>query len=368
LLIANQGAYDHEYYSLPLLLPASGLLGKLFDRAMERHRALLTVCALAVVALSLYRYASYLREEAGIGAAGYRARRDATAARILEQATTPEEVVISCNATNPTWLYLARRRGWGRSCASETRESLQRLEETGASSMMGRWSDLETPQGSRVARFLRTSQPLAYDDGEWYVAQLHLDETAGGPPWTRAYNLEFAGKQAGPLPEGWRFDSGRWHRGAARLRGRIEGGRLSAVSPPILPPETAGRVAIVFKMRHLRGSGKAQQLTLQSWRLDEATQLAVVLSPRKRRVTLEQTEGGELLDRESMSVPLRVGKAYRLEILYDHLGFQLLLDRKPILSASDHFSSPPAGAIAIRGRNLDVEIERLWVSVRGSSP
>ena len=157
---------------MPLLLPAAGFLGKLFDRRMESHRLLLTLSALAVAILGLYRYAGYLEEEAGVGTGGYPARRDLMAAEVLAKNTSPSEVVVSCNATNPTWLYLARRRGWGRSCASETQASFQELLDSGASSMMGRWSDLQAPGGERVSRYLRTTHPLAYDDGEWFVARL----------------------------------------------------------------------------------------------------------------------------------------------------------------------------------------------------
>ena len=366
LLIANQGAYDHEYYSLPLLLPAAGFLGKLFDRRMESQRLLLTLSALAVAILGLYRYAGYLEEEAGVGTGGYPARRDLMAAEILAKNTSPSEVVVSCNATNPTWLYLARRRGWGRSCASETQASFQELLDSGASSMMGRWSDLQTPEGERVSRYLRTTHPLAYDDGEWFVARLTDRNSSDGSAWKKTYVADFPERSSAwlPLPEDWHFESGNWALDAAGLQGRTVKGHLSAVAPPFLPPEVAGQVAIELRLRHLRGSGSAQRIAIQAWRRDAATHAAVVFRPRKGTVSLVQTEDGKVLHRISAPTKLRIGKSYRLKILYDHLGFHVLLNRRPILSAPDRFSTPPSGAVAIHGQNLDIEVERLWVSVQ----
>jgi hypothetical protein len=92
--------------------------------------------------------------------------------------------------------------------------------------------------------------------------------------------------------------------------------------------------------------------------------VTAVFSPRKGTVSLVQTEGGKVLHRISAPTKLRIGKSYRLKILYDHLGFHVLLNRRPILSAPDRFSTPPSGAVAIHGQNLDIEVERLWVSVQ----
>jgi len=366
LLIANQGAYDHEYYSLPLLLPAAGFLGKLFDRKMEANRLLLSLSAVAIVTLGLYRYAGYLEEEAGLGVRGYPARQDLMAAQVLEENTSPSEIVVSCNATNPTWLYLARRRGWGRSCASETQGSVQRLLASGASSMMGRWSDLQTPEGEKVSRYLKTAHSLAYDDGEWFVARLRDRDGPKESGLTKIFATDFLERSSAnlSLPEDWHFGPGRWDLNTGGLRGRAVEGRLSAIAPSLLPTETAGQITIWLRMRHLRGSGSAQKITVQTWRRDAATHASVVLSPRKGTMTLVQTDNGEVIHRESRPTRLRIGKLYRLNLLYDHLGFQVFLGRRLILSAPDRFSTPPSGAIAIQGQNLDVEVERILVSVQ----
>ena len=366
LLIANQGAYDHEYYSLPLLLPAAGFLGKLFDRKMEAHRLLLSLCAVAIVTLGLYRYAGYMEEEAGLGVGGYPARRDLMAAEVLEENTSPSEIVVSCNATNPTWLYLARRRGWGRSCASETQQSVQRLLESGASSMMGRWSDLQTPEGEKVSRYLKTAHSLAYDDGEWFVARLTDRDGPKESGWTKIFATDFLERSSAnlSLPADWQLEAGRWDLNPAGLRGRTVDGNLSAIAPALLPIETAGQVSIWLRMRHLRGSGSAQKITVQAWRRDAATHASVVLSPRKGTMTFVQTDNGEVIHRESRPTRFRIGKLYRLNLLYDHLGFHLFLGRRLILSAPDRFSTPPSGGVAIQGQNLDIAVERILISVQ----
>ena len=366
LLIANQGAYDHEYYSLPLLLPAAGFLGKLFDRHMETHRLLLRLSAIAIATLGLYHYAGYLEEEAGIGVGGDAARRNLVAAEILADNTSPPEIVVSCNATNPTWLYLSRRRGWGRTCGSETQASMRALLDSGATSMMGRWRDLESPDGERVSRYLKTVHSFVYDDGEWFVARLGERLTAQESSSKRIYAADFRSKGSAGLEESdWQFESGEWNLDDTGLHGKTDRGRLSAVAPPSLPPEVAGQVAITFRMRHLRGRGTEQRITVQAWKRNHDTHVSIVFRPRKGTVTLLLTEGGKVLFRESQPIHLRIGKSYRMQLVYDHLGFHVLLNRRSTLSAPVRFATPPSGGIAIQGRNLEIDIERLQVRVQG---
>jgi hypothetical protein len=208
--------------------------------------------------------------------------------------------------------------------------------------------------------------PLAYDDGELFVARLTDRGDPVGSDWKEVFGINFVGSTptAGPLPENWRFEAGKWDVTDAGLRGRTERGRLLAITPLLLPPETAGQVTISLRMRHLRGSGKAQKIILQAWRQNEATHAAVVLSPGKGTIALVQTEEGEILHRESRPTKLQIGKRVRLTVLYDHLGFQVFLNRKLILEAPDRFSTAPVGAVAIQGQNLDVEVERLRVSAQ----
>ena len=370
LLIANQGAYDHEYYSLPLLLPAAGFLGKLYDRRMQSNRLLLTLSALAVVALGLYRYAGYLEDEAGVGPGGYPARQDLMAAEVLKSNTAASEVVVSCNATNPTWLYLARRSGWGRSCAFENQDSLRMLLDSGASSMMGRWNDLQSPPGDRVGRYLRAMHPFSYDDGEWFVARLneHISPEDSEPTIIDAVNFVARDAAGLPRPADWNIEAGRWKLNPAGLRVRTEKGHFLVASTSHLPPETAGEVAVSLRLRHPRGGGTGQSVSVQAWKQDSDTHLAVILQPGKGTLALVQTAGGSRLHRESRPVKLLIGKRYRLRIRYDHLGFQIFLNGRSILSAPDRFPSPPSGTVAFQGHNLEIDLEQLRVSVQSSSP
>ena len=110
-------------------------------------------------------------------------------------------------------------------------------------------------------------------------------------------------------------------------------------------------MAIALRMRHLRGSGQCAEYRhpgLETGRC--ATHATVVFSPRKGTVSLVQTEGGKVLHRISAPTKLRIGKSYRLKILYDHLGFHVLLNRRPILSAPDRFSTHLPGPSLFTGR------------------
>jgi hypothetical protein len=123
-----------------------------------------------------------------------------------------------------------------------------------------------------------------------------------------------------------------------------------------------------LRLRHPRGGGTGQTVSVQAWKQDSDTHLAVILKPRKGTLALVQTEGGAVLDRESRPVKLVIGKRYRLRIQYDHLGFQVLLNGRLVLSAPDRFPCPPSGTVAFQGHNLDIDLEQLRVSVQGSSP
>jgi hypothetical protein len=217
-----------------------------------------------------------------------------------------------------------------------------------------------------MSRYLRATHPFVFDDGEWFVARLaeRIGPREAYP--RRIYASDLLARRSAELgsPEDWRFDSGRWALAPFGLRGEAVRGRFSAIAPVSLPPAVGGEVAVALRLRHPRGRGTEQGLTLQTWKRDADTHVSVVLRPRKETIALVLTEGGKVLYRETRPAHLRIGKLYRLRLDYDHLGFHVRLGRRSILSAPDRFSTPPSGVIAIQGLNLDVDLQQLLVFVQ----
>jgi hypothetical protein len=111
LVVLARGAYDHDYYSLPLVAPAALAGGyaaaeglKLFRRnSLGKAVAVATALLLAAAAPSFTgKFRSFVRvNDAAVRAGAYLNAIDATAAPI-----------ITFNNGGPQWLYYCNRKGW----------------------------------------------------------------------------------------------------------------------------------------------------------------------------------------------------------------------------------------------------------------
>jgi len=117
IFIVPLGNLAHDYYQLPIALPASVIIGRVFSElftpstplaGLRKRRILKTVgvvCILATLFLGYQKYASMMRWE----------RTDTPQfhlAAALQTVSEPGDLVIVLDNNDPLVLYRSRRKGW----------------------------------------------------------------------------------------------------------------------------------------------------------------------------------------------------------------------------------------------------------------
>lgn len=109
-LIATIGVWVHEYYQLPLVLPASILMALAIDagwRSANTIRRIATiVLTVTLIILAMGRLPLIWRHEIPEGSTKI------ILANALSERSEPTDLVVVLEAGNPTVLYLADRKGW----------------------------------------------------------------------------------------------------------------------------------------------------------------------------------------------------------------------------------------------------------------
>ncbi|MGH2575781.1 MAG: ArnT family glycosyltransferase [Ignavibacteria bacterium] len=115
--IAAQGVRVHEYYQLPIDLPAAVFIGKVFTRYLplenikvtfktQRYKSYcIILCLVLICILSYLRFANFMKSE----------RWDSPVFKIANdvKAITPKnDLIITVSNGNPVYLYHCDRKGW----------------------------------------------------------------------------------------------------------------------------------------------------------------------------------------------------------------------------------------------------------------
>jgi hypothetical protein len=111
LLVLARGAYDHDYYSLPIVAPAALAGGyaaaeglKLFRRNVWGKAAAVATALVLAAAVPSYtgKFRSFVRvNEAAVNAGAF-----------LNSADAGDAPIITFNNGGPQWLYYCGRKGW----------------------------------------------------------------------------------------------------------------------------------------------------------------------------------------------------------------------------------------------------------------
>lgn len=366
LLLANGGSYQHDYYSLPLVLPAVVFMAKVFDRVWESRRFWLVPTAALVLVLSGYRYLGALADERQPG-------EDSTIAEALAQETAREDLVISCNSANPVWLYLADRRGWGRDCESLGKSELEDLMGRGA-----RYLVLRGSPGSQattripVAIYSRAFFEVLRDDETLLLVQLSSPRSSDGLSWKTFLRENFS---AATSIESWSLHGGTWkiEDGSlfgARVRRPAEARtrrslpacdvcRVRMSLALLTPPQQEPTVA---PSRSHRGSGRSDsQTSIELFKQKDGSGVTLSLATKNGSLALHQDANGERLDSSRIDFPVVAGQTLDLELRSNAFDFELFMDGHPVLTTPNRLPTPLSGRFALRPRLGSIRLDSLEI-------
>lgn len=365
LLLASGGSYQHEYYSLPLVLPAVVFMSKVFDREWESYRVWLVAALIAIVALSGYRYLGALADERRFGV-------DSQVAETLRSQTAPEDLLISCHGANPVWLYLADRRGWGRDCDRLDRDDLEDLIARGASYLVAATrAPIPGSPTSRLRDHLEVFYEVEHEDGAVFLAKLDSRRRFEDLVWTPLLISSF--DNAGQM-ESWALSGGSWNIVEGWLQGtrrRLPAEARSLISlqecgvcrlqtTVSLVPPPAGEKGEPLKRQ--RGAGRSHaRAAIDVWSRGEGTRATLTLSSRTRRVGLTQFQNGIRVDSRRIELPLDTEQPIDLELRSDGFEFELYVHGQPTLTAPIRMTPPLAGALVLRPQLGSVRVEKIEV-------
>ena len=368
LLLVSGGSYHHDYYSLPMMLPAVVFMSKVFDRGWESRKPLLAAVALLILILSGYRYLGTLAEERRPGA-------DAAIAVALAVETSRDDLVISCNGANPVWLYLSNRRGWGRDCEALDREELLELIQQGARYLVARGTTgASTTNHTPAASYLRTFHEVLRDDKTLFVARLDSPRQLEALSWQTIMLEDFADDAA---LESWSLHGGTWRVVDGALLGTRVRQTAEARSQATLPACQVCKVGMSLSLvrppdlaadhdpalEH-RGFGRVNaQASIDIWLQDDGTTITLSFSTKTASIGLHQSKDGTRVDSRRVDIPLVEGRSLDVELYSDGFELELLVDRQSVLTTTNRLSSPLAGRLAIRPRLGSIRVDRVEIQI-----
>jgi hypothetical protein len=177
LIVVPHGNIWHEYYQLPLMLPASVFIGKVFGRYFslpdlaggrsEKGGSLVLGILLLLTAFeSLQIYSAHLKEEKTQG----NWYVDLPAA--LDEFSESDDLVIAVSKGDPKLLYYAHRKGWLCPPSDVDAEYVRARIAKGAKCIIGLLSDFADPAAKVRLQDLANQYRLAYQDTQAFVIDL----------------------------------------------------------------------------------------------------------------------------------------------------------------------------------------------------
>lgn len=373
LLVASAGSYRHDYYSLPIVLPAVVFMAKVFDRGWQRFKPWLAALVLLILVLSGYRHAGALAEEQGPGA-------EAKIADALARETTANDLVISCNKANPVWLYSSRRRGWGRDCQTLDKKSLEDLLNRGARYLVaaghgGRGSEVQQD----LWLYLEAFFDVIEDSDDVFLVQLSDRRKMEDLEWQTVILEDFAEESS---HETWTFDGGSWRVAEGSLVGDRIRQPANALTREPIPACGICRVRMSLELSRPpqaptdaqlqqphRGAGRSDsQAAVDLWWSDSDTGVTLTFATKSGSVGLHQHRNGRRIHSSRIDYPVFEGQTIDLELRSDGFEFGLLLDGEPVLSTPNRLSPPLSGRFRLRPRLGSIRLHRLEVETPKRPP
>jgi hypothetical protein len=105
LIFAGLNSF-HEYYQLPLLIPASVYIAKPFVRINHSRKLISIILVIFLLVGSLFYSLEYIAKENTNDSELFEL------AQIIKQATPQNSLIVATTGGDPTILYLSNRKGW----------------------------------------------------------------------------------------------------------------------------------------------------------------------------------------------------------------------------------------------------------------
>jgi len=181
LVLVGVGNYAHNYYQLPLLLPAVVFMAKPFGRFFSETLPLsarslaLGLLLIGIVVNGMERIWNYREHEDPAVSPLYQlAKRVAVVSK-------PGGKVLSLTP-DPSLLYLADRKGWRTSAAALTEKRVNKRMAQGALYVAGLRKNVETSRGRRHIRALKKEHELLFEKDGAFVVRLRPPPEGDGAP------------------------------------------------------------------------------------------------------------------------------------------------------------------------------------------
>jgi hypothetical protein len=362
ILLASGGSFQHDYYSLPILLPAVVFMAKVFDRGWERRKTLLLVLASLIAILSAYRHLGTLNDESLTGP-------DATLAATLSGQTSRGDLVISCNAADPTWLYLADRRGWGRDCSTLDKAALEGLIAQGARFLVSLPAASELAPGRKLLTYLQTFHQAQIEDATSLLVRLSDPLAMADLPLRSRFEESFAE----PPPAGrWQLAEETWTIREGALIGVAQSNDVARATllEPVIECQLC-RLRFDMAMLSMQEPDRASQRrsgTRQAGRRQPVTSIRVLSGDTRSGIVLtldtrastgrfQQVESGSSLSSKRTDFAMQTNRDHTVEVVFDLFDFQVLIDGESVIVADNRLASHLEGNLRLQVRSGGVAVK-----------
>ncbi|MFI5252169.1 MAG: ArnT family glycosyltransferase [Bacteroidota bacterium] len=168
ILIVARGNYVHEYYQLPIMLPAAIIMGTVFaqyfdfENMRSSSSILLALCLAGIILLGGWRYVSYLQVE-------NESIDELVLTSNVDNVVPEFALMIFVDRNDPTSFYLSHRKGWNAFAEDLTPAFIDDRITKGAAYLAGYKNDFGESGKASLNDLLATHRVLWQNDASFII-------------------------------------------------------------------------------------------------------------------------------------------------------------------------------------------------------
>lgn len=172
LIIVARGNYFHDYYQLPVIIPISFFMGKIFSDYFKinlsnwRSKALIFSLA-GIFILSAFRYIQYIKRENLEHSDKYKL------AMLAKKIIPKDSLVITVSNYNPILLYLSETKGWRTSPRDINIDFIKDKINKGAKYLLLNQKNFVNADTVHLNNILHNFKDVSYNNGESLIIHLN---------------------------------------------------------------------------------------------------------------------------------------------------------------------------------------------------